>query len=96
VVKTTYIARLARVDEKEPELPDEGTVDGLLSDMEAASYLISKIKNGERRRKPLPPYITSTMQQEASRRLGYTAKRTMALPSSFMKDLMWVKVETRA
>jgi len=47
--------------------------------MEGAAYTISKIKHGERRRNPSAPYTTSTLQQEASRRLGYTAKRTMAI-----------------
>jgi DNA topoisomerase-1 len=47
--------------------------------MEASAYTISKIKRGERRRTPSAPFITSTLQQEASRKLGYTARRTMAL-----------------
>lgn len=77
--ETPYIAKLARVDDKEPELPNQEAVQPLLDDMEKAAYVIGKIKRGERRRKPSAPFITSTLQQEASRRLGYTARRTMAL-----------------
>lgn len=76
---TTFIAKLARVDEQEPVLSSETEVQPLLVDMEGADYRITKIKRGERKRNPSAPFTTSTLQQEASRRLGYTAKRTMAL-----------------
>jgi DNA topoisomerase I len=55
--------------------------------MEKAAYEISKIKRGERRRNPSPPYTTSTLQQEASRRLGYTARRTMALAQQLYEGI---------
>jgi DNA topoisomerase-1 len=77
--KTTFIARLAKVDDQDPVLSSEEVVKPLLIDMEGAGYEITKIKRGERKRNPSAPFTTSTLQQEASRRLGYTAKRTMAL-----------------
>ena len=49
--------------------------------------MISKIKRGERRRKPSAPFTTSTLQQEASRRLGYTARRTMALAQQLYEGI---------
>jgi len=78
-VESVFRARLARVDDAEPKLENEEIVRGLLDDMEPAPYVISRVKRGERRRRPSAPFITSTLQQEASRRLGYTARRTMAL-----------------
>jgi len=78
-VESVFRARLARVDDAEPKLENEEIVRGLLVDMEPAPYVISRVKRGERRRRPSAPFITSTLQQEASRRLGYTARRTMAL-----------------
>lgn len=78
-LKSSFIAKLVRVDDKEPELPNEETVKPLLFDLETASYATTKVKRGERRRKPSAPFTTSTLQQEASRKLGFTAKRTMAL-----------------
>nr|BAL56936.1 DNA topoisomerase I [uncultured Chloroflexota bacterium] len=86
-LQNTFIARLARVDEQEPELPNEEIVRPLLADMERAQYEISRIKRGERRRKPAAPFITSTLQQEASRRLGFTAKRTMALAQALYEGV---------
>src|SRR5512147_1759094 len=78
-IKPTFTAKLAKIDEKDPELPNEEAVKPILVDMETAAYLVTKVRRGERRRKPAAPFTTSTLQQEASRKLGYTAKRTMAL-----------------
>ncbi len=86
-IDTTFQAKLARVDDEEPKLPNQEVVNDLLDDMEKASYAISRIKRGERRRKPAAPFITSTLQQEASRRLGYTARRTMALAQQLYEGL---------
>ena len=78
-IRQTFMAKLARVDDQEPEFPNEASVKPILVDLETAAYAITKIKRGERRRKPYAPFTTSTLQQEASRKLGFTAKRTMAL-----------------
>lgn len=83
----TFLARLVRVDDIEPELSNQAAVDGYLEDMENADYVIAKVKRGERRRKPAAPFITSTLQQEASRRLGYTARRTMALAQQLYEGI---------
>ncbi len=86
-LKSTFVARLARVDGEELNLPNEEAVRPLLVDMESAKYIIERIKRGERRRKPAAPFITSTLQQEASRRLGFTAKRTMALAQALYEGV---------
>ena len=78
-IKSTFTAKLAKIDDKEPELSNEEVVKPILVDMETAAYVVTKVKRGERRRKPSAPFTTSTLQQEASRKLGFTAKRTMAL-----------------
>lgn len=85
--KAVYRTHLAKIDEKDPELPDEATVRGYLDELDQADYVISKIKQSERRRKPSAPFITSTLQQEASRKLGYTARRTMALAQQLYEGL---------
>jgi len=64
--KQTYVAKLVKVNEQEPQLPDQTTVQGLLEDMEPAQYQIVRIKRGERRRKPAAPFSTSNLQQDAS------------------------------
>ena len=75
----TFIAKLIRMDKEELELKQEADVKPILTDMELAGYRVSKVKRGERKRKPSAPFITSTLQQEASRRLTYSARRTMRI-----------------
>jgi len=86
-IPQTFIAKLAKIDEADPLLESEAGVQPVLIDMEQAAYTISKIKRGERRRNPSAPFITSTLQQEASRRLGYTARRTMALAQQLYEGI---------
>lgn len=86
-LKESFIARLAKVNGEDPVLGNEAEVKPVLEDMEQAAYTISKIKRGERRRKPSAPFTTSTLQQEASRKLGYTARRTMALAQQLYEGI---------
>jgi DNA topoisomerase-1 len=85
--KDSFIARLVKVDGEDPLLENEAGVKPILEDLEISIYEISKIKRGERRRNPSAPFTTSTLQQEASRRLGYTAKRTMALAQQLYEGI---------
>ena len=85
--KEEYVARLVKIDSEEPTLNNEEAVQNILGDLEAARFVISKVKRGERTRKPNAPFITSTLQQQASRRLGFTAKRTMALAQQLYEGI---------
>ncbi|MFH2103602.1 MAG: type I DNA topoisomerase [Chloroflexota bacterium] len=85
--KQSFLAKLARIDNEDLVLPNEGTVKPLLLDLENAGYVVTKVKRGERQRKPSAPFITSTLQQEASRKLGFTAKRTMGLAQGLYEGI---------
>ena len=85
--KNAYMTKLARIDEKEPELGNKEVTEGYLRDLEGAGFIISKIKKSERRRKPSAPFITSTLQQETSRRLGYTARRAMMIAQQLYEGI---------
>lgn len=75
-----FKARLYGKDGKKiEELSNEAQVLDIVKDIENAKYIIDSIKKGEKKRNPAPPFITSTMQQEASRKLGFTLKKTMAV-----------------
>ncbi len=78
-LKSTFIAKLVRIDRSDLELPNKSAAKLILGDIEKSVYVISKVKRSERRRKPSAPFTTSTLQQEASRKLGMAARRTMAL-----------------
>ncbi len=85
--RQTLVAHLSRVDDQDISLPNEAIVKEYLVDLDGAEYSIARIKRSERRRKPSAPFITSTLQQEASRRLGYTARRTMALAQQLYEGI---------
>jgi DNA topoisomerase-1 len=86
-LRETFLAKLARIDGEEPILKNEDDVKPVVANLQASSYSITKIKRGERRRKPSAPFTTSTLQQEASRRLGYTARRTMTLAQQLYEGI---------
>jgi len=75
----SFVARLAKVGGQEPDLRDQAAAQALVDDLQRASYMVDRVSRRERRRSPAPPFITSTLQQEASRKLGFTAQRTMAV-----------------
>src|SRR5258706_3965608 len=68
-------------------LATEAEVKPYLEDLAGAAWSVTKVKKGERRRNPLPPFTTSTLQQEASRKLGYTAKRTMSIAQQLYEGI---------
>ena len=61
------------------ELPNEESVNRVLADIDGKPYEVKNVKNAKKKRQPAPPFTTSTLQQEASRKLGMTARRTMAV-----------------
>ncbi len=61
------------------ELHNEAEANAVLADLQDAEYVVQSIKRSERKRNPSPPFITSTLQQEAARKLGFSAKRTMQI-----------------
>ena len=77
--RRSFTAKLHRIRGEEVDLKNEKDTQKIVDDLEGATYVITRVHKSLRRRNPSPPYTTSTMQQEASRRLGFTAKRTMAV-----------------
>ncbi|MBR2411455.1 MAG: type I DNA topoisomerase [Clostridia bacterium] len=59
------------------KLSDKAGTDKILEKLDGAVFTVGSVKKGVRKKQPSPPFITSTLQQEASKRLGFTAKRTM-------------------
>ena len=60
-------------------IPNAEEADKIVSELSGAEYIVSALKNGTRKKQPAPPFITSTLQQEASRKLGFTGQRTMRI-----------------
>jgi DNA topoisomerase I len=75
----TFRAKLAKVDDQDPSLANQADTEQLADDLRKAAFRVDKIRKGERRRNPSAPFTTSTLQQEASRKLGFSPKKTMAI-----------------
>lgn len=76
--KKTFVAKFyGGSDNKKIEIHNEAESNEILKNLDGAEYTVSKIKKGVRNRQPVPPFITSTMQQDASRKLGFNAQKTM-------------------
>jgi DNA topoisomerase-1 len=70
--RRTFIAKLHRLRGEKPDLKNEADAMAIVDALESAIWIVTRVKQGTRRRRPSPPYTTSTMQQEASRRLRFT------------------------
>ena len=90
--KKEFEARFFGKDNKKLELHTKEEVDKILEEIKKAKYIVKKIKKGEKKRKPAPPFTTSTMQQEASRKLGFTLKKTMSVAQTLYEG---VKVQDK-
>ncbi|MDD6252069.1 MAG: type I DNA topoisomerase [Oscillospiraceae bacterium] len=77
--RKVFTASLYGNAEGKIEIKNKEESDKILSDLEDAEYIVSKVKTGTRKKSPAPPFITSTLQQEASRKLGYQSRRTMKI-----------------
>lgn len=77
--KKEFEAHFYGKDGKKLEIHSNDEVQVILNNIKDAKYIVSEVKKGERKRTPAPPFTTSTMQQEASRKLGFTLKKTMSV-----------------
>ena len=88
----TFIAKLYGKNKKKLDIHNKEEVDEILKNIEKGKYIVTEVKKGERKRTPAPPFTTSTMQQEASRKLGFTLKKTMSVAQGLYEG---VKVADR-
>jgi DNA topoisomerase-1 len=77
--RPSFIAKLVKIRGEDADLKNEPAAQAIVDDLEGASYIVRDVRKSKRQRKPAAPFITSTLQQEAFRHLGMTAKRTMAI-----------------
>lgn len=75
--KKVFAAAIHSKDGTKLKITNKDQSDAILSDLEDAHYIVKSVKKGTRKKSPTPPFITSTLQQEASRRLSFQARRTM-------------------
>ncbi|MBU4346400.1 MAG: type I DNA topoisomerase [Candidatus Omnitrophica bacterium] len=74
-----FIARLEKIEDKKVEIKNEKEADKIIDGIKGKDFVVSDIKEKEKRRFPAPPFITSTLQQEAFNKLRFNARRTMLI-----------------
>ena len=90
--KAKFEAKFSGKNGKKLELKNETQVNTILEEIENEKFIVKNVKKGEKKRSPTPPFTTSTMQQEASRKLSFTLKKTMSVAQGLYEG---VKIEGR-
>jgi DNA topoisomerase-1 len=80
-------ARLFRIGDEKPRITNEASALEIVRDLEGASYSVSGIERKDVRRNPYPPFITSSLQQEASRKLGFSPRKTMMIAQALYEGV---------
>jgi DNA topoisomerase-1 len=83
----TFRAELSRIDGEKAGIGNEGEARRHEAALREAAYRVERVTRGERKRNPPPPFTTSTLHQEASRKLGYGARRTMRIAQRLYEGL---------
>ena len=92
-VEHLFLAKLHKIGSKKGEINnygfriDEARAKELAADTKTKSYVVEKVQKRERKQRPVPPFITSTLQQEASRKLRFAAKKTMFIAQQLYEGL---------
>ncbi len=82
-----FDAKLLRINGKKAKIENEQQAREILGELEGKRFPVKKIEKKQRRRSPAPPFITSTLQQEASRKLRFTAKKTMMVAQQLYEGI---------
>lgn len=82
-----FIADLAKIDGKKAHVGNKEEADGIESDLSKGNYVVSSIKEGKRKTKPYAPFTTSSMQQDASIKLGFQTAKTMQIAQQLYEGI---------
>jgi len=82
-----FEAKLFRIDQKKAKVENEEQAKTVVEEAGREKFIVDKIERKERKRSPVPPFITSNLQQEAARKLRFTAKKTMAVAQQLYEGL---------
>src|SRR5207249_9272012 len=74
-----FEARLIKVRDKKADLKNQQETEAIVGALKDAAFVVRSVESKEKKKNPVPPFITSKLQQDASRKLGFTVKKTMTL-----------------
>ena len=92
--KPAFEAKLAKVSGEKPKISNDKEAGKIVGDLKKEKFTLTSVNRQERRRHPVPPFITSKLQQEAARKLGYSAKKTMMLAQQLYEGVELADGET--
>ncbi len=85
--KSPFEAKLHKLNNKKIEIPTQEVMDRILADLKGAAYHVASVNRKEKLRNPAPPFTTSSLQQEASRKLNFTSRKTMVVAQQLYEGL---------
>lgn len=85
--RKSFEAKLYQIDGEKAEISDRTRVEQIIKDLDQAGYVVSKVTKKERKRNPAAPFTTSSLQQEAYRKLNFTARKTMMVAQQLYEGL---------
>ncbi|WP_073239353.1 type I DNA topoisomerase [Desulforamulus putei] len=85
--KSPFEAKLHKYQNQKIEIPNQETMDKILADLKGASYVVDNVTRKEKLRNPAAPFTTSSLQQEASRKLNFTSRKTMVVAQQLYEGL---------
>src|SRR5204863_9687296 len=86
-------AHLAKKNNENVEIPNEASAQAIVAAVDGVDYIVRSVVNKEKRRNPVPPFITSTLQHEAASKLRFSVKRTMMLAQKLYEGVELGKEE---
>jgi DNA topoisomerase-1 len=84
---STFIAKLEKIEDKKTEIKNKAEADSLLEDIKGKPFIVAQIQKSEKKRYPDPPFITSTLQQEAFNKLRFNANKTMIIAQQLYEGI---------
>ena len=82
-----FEAKLHKINSQELQIPNEDKAKQILADLKGKKFIVARVARNERKRNPYPPFITSTLQQEASKGLRFSTKKTMMLAQQLYEGI---------
>lgn len=83
-----FEAKLLKIEGEKPEIGSESEAQRIVGEIKASEIMINAVREKKKKRNPQPPFITSTLQREAAGRLGFTAKKTMAVAQQLYEGIV--------
>jgi len=85
--RDSFSTKLEKIEDKKIEIKDKSQADNIVTDIDNKSFIVSQVKKAERKRYPTPPFITSTLQQDAFNKLRFNAGKTMMIAQQLYEGI---------